>query len=640
MMSNDAETPISSNAAAPPNSQAALSNQSYSNPHPTPMRLHLAVNGVLNWVRGLNPWLLLIVTAHVLATYAILGGRYPITHSFAPNVIWSFEWASQVRQGILYPHWMEHTFGGLGSPSFHFYAPLSMFTVLPFTVLLKMSITAAVLFSTQVALLAMGLGVARLTNELCGPSNRWLAGITGALAVLSTYALLDAYARGAMAETWAMAIIPWLLASLLRSIGSRDPIARYPLIVTTALLGICHPPSFLLVMFTLAFCALITSFNWREVGNWLRRGFVPMLVGICLDGFYLGSAILDQKYVRIDRLNGDNTGMPTYRMLATELGHLSTKMSDGMEGDMIPGFAAGALAAIAVTYFLVRWGHPLGKSCSKPVVFLVATCILSGLMMTDLGRGVYATLPVFNRIQFAWRWLTLYTIVTVALWGVVLLMVNDPERRGLGLVRMCAWIVTLWMATQSQWIIGHMVDLQTPLAQRVDMLFDKLSRTGNLGNVSLPRNEINGGLLFVDRDDNVLFIDVHEYLPVNAPEGFAPRQYAPVEWTSAEGKVSNLVWRDLFRSFEVDSLAGGRILVRTRAWLGWEVDVNGTKSIGDSMGDGGRMAIIVPPGHSRITIHYVGTPNQHFGNWLSLGCLLALIGTYWWLKRNPEARMQ
>jgi hypothetical protein len=393
-------------------------------------------------------------------------------------------------------------------------------------------------------------------------------------------------------------------------------------------------------MFTLAFCALITSFNWREVGTWLRRGFLPMLVGICLDGFYLGSAILDQKFVRIDRLNGDNTGMPTYRMLATELGHLSTKMSDGMEGDMIPGFAAGALAAIAVTYFLVRWGHPLGRSCSKPVVFLVATCVLSALMMTDLGRGVYATLPVFNRIQFAWRWLTLYTIVTVALWGVVLLMVNDPERRGLGLVRMCAWIVTLWMATQSQWIIGHMVDLQTPLAQRVDLLFDKLSRTGNLGNVSLPRNEINGGLLFVDRDDNVLFLDVHEYLPNNAPEGFASRQYAPVEWTSEEGKVSNLVWRDLFRSFEVDSSAEGRILVRTRAWLGWEVDINGTKSIGDSMGEGGRMAIIVPPGHSRITIRYAGTPNQHLGNWLSLGCLLALSGTYWWLKRNPEARMK
>lgn len=598
------------------------------------------MRGRLEHAKRVNPWLSLIIVAHVIATRGVLNGRYPVTHSFAPNVIWSFEWASQVKQGILYPHWMEHAFAGLGHPTFHFYAPLSLFMVLPFTVLFKTGLTQGVLLSTQLALLVMGFGTARLTKDLCGPSNRWLAGTIGALAVLAPYPLLDAYARGAMAEAWAMGIIPWHLSSLLRSLESRDLISRYPLVATTTLLGICHPPSFLIVTSTLGFCALITSFSWREVFTWAKRVFIPMLVGIGLGAFYLASAILDQKYARIDLINNDITGTPTYRMLATELGRLSTKMSEGFEGDMVPGFAAGALAVVLAIYLLVRWGHPHGNSSAKPVVFLIATTVLSVLMMTDLGRGVYALLPVFNRVQFAWRWLTLYTIVSTVIWGFVLLMVSNPDRLGFGFLRMFVWIATLWMATQSQWTIAHMVDGQTSFAQRVDLLFDKLARTGTLGDAGLPRKEINGGLLYVDQNENVLYLDVHEYLPNGAPEGFPPRSYARVEWASGAGKITPVEWRDLYRAFDIDSPEGGRILLRTRAWLGWEVNVNGTASPGDSMGDGGRMAILVPKGHSRIIVRYAGTPNQHWGNWVSLVFAIALLATYGWLKRHPDAHVR
>ena len=121
--------------------------------------------------------------------------------------------------------------------------------------------------------------------------------------------------------------------------------------------------------------------------------------------------------------------------------------------------------------------------------------------------------------------------------------------------------------------------------------------------------------------------------------GFPPRRFEPVEWASGQGTISNVEWRNQYRRFQVDSPNGGRVLIRTTAWLGWQVDVNGVRTVGDHAGDEGRMSIVIPAGHSDVTVRYMGTPSQRAGTWLSIVTLLSLIGLSIWMKAKPLQRL-
>ena len=599
-------------------------------PPPRWSRLFAALKGaVAERVQRFNPWLLLLVPACYLATTHFLQGRYPITHSFAPNIIWAFEWTQQFRAGILFPRWTEYTFAGLGSPTFHFYAPLCMYMVLPFSVGLKLPITTSVLMSSMLTLPVLGIGVARLSDDLHGTHRRWIAGVAGALAVLAPYTWLDIYGRGAMAEAWGMAVLPWFLSALFRSESSPSTKSRFPLVIATAMLGLCHAPVFLITMSSTFLCMLITSSDWKQVEKWLIRGALPILVGIALDGFYLASAILDQRYVQVDYINVNTGGMPTYNMLAQEIGKLSTKVSDGFAGDMVPGFVIGATGAIWAAVLLWRRGHPDNEQLGRRVAFLVGLFAICSFMMVDLSKGVYGLLPTFNRIQFAWRWLTLCTVVTTALWSFVLSQSSERARTGYGISRMLAWIGVICAATLSQALIPPQVDWRDDVAQHTDALLQRTHSWQDLGDPADSPKEVNGGLLFADSHDRLLYLDVHEYMPTSkANGGFPPRLFEPVEWASGSGTISNLVWKNGLRSFHVSSPTGGVLLVRTTAWLGWAVEINGARSVGDVAGNQGRLSITLPKGASDVSVRYAGTTNQHLGELLTVLTLLGVAGVY------------
>jgi hypothetical protein len=130
---------------------------------------------------------------------------------------------------------------------------------------------------------------------------------------------------------------------------------------------------------------------------------------------------------------------------------------------------------------------------------------------------------------------------------------------------------------------------------------------------------------------------VNEYRPRTQKDlGTPPRTFAEVEWAEGNGALIGVQWRPGSRRFSVDSPTGGRVLVRTAAWLGWEISVNGKLSVGDQAGDFGRMIVDVPAGKSDVAITYRGTPNQRLGNTISLGTLLVIAGAFAWRWRKSR----
>jgi hypothetical protein len=590
------------------------------------------------WARQLNPYLLLLLPAFYLATLYATGSKYPISASYAPNVIWSHEWAEQFRNGIVYPRWMEHPYSGLGTPTFNFYGPLCMYATLPFSVGLGLSISTSILYSFWTALFLMSIGVARLGTTIFAPANRWLSVLIAILALLSPYALLNAYSRGALAETWAMAVFPWLLATLLESLDSPRLAARAKLIVATAAFALCHPPSLLLGTCAIGFALLVTARSQADLVRVVLRGGAPMLIAFALDAFYLLPALGDQKHVNIAFMT--TIGGPTadQRFLVTELGRLSLKFADGYDGLIVPAFSFYCLTMVLVLWCLRRYGDVDGTVRSRRVVFLLACAAIAALMMSDLSRGIYTLLPVFKKTQFSWRWMVVMTITALPAWGYFIYLVHRPGARRTSLLRIPAWLITVWAATNAFSTSMTSVDWNRADADLTDRLLEQMARAGHEADLSATPIRDFRGLLHINAKQELVVEDVAEYQPTTKSDGhFPPRTFDFVEWVSGSGSVSDIRWQMGHRQFAVDSTTGGQLLVRTSAWLGWRLTVNETRSVGDEGGDWGRMVVRVPPGHSTVKIDYVGTPNQRHGQLVSI-LVLALLFGYAGLKRHLVRR--
>lgn len=588
----------------------------------------------------LNPWLLLILPALYVVTAHVVAGRYPISASYAPNVIWGYEWAEQVRHGILYPRWMERTYVGLGSPSFHFYGPLCMYSMLPFSVGLGLSISTSVLLSFWSALFVMALGMARLTGTLFAPRHRWLSGVVAVMTLMSSYTLCNVYVRGALAETWAMAILPWLIDAMFRSVASTRFAARLALIGISAFFALCHPPLLLFGAGSIGLAVLMTSRSWKDLWCWIRRAMLPMLFGLGLDAHYLVSAIRDQAYVQIDALTANNELLAYNHVLVPELGHLSLKTADGFEGSMVPGFLFCCLAIVVGLRLLIRVSPISEEVNERRMVFLLTMAATSAMMMTDLSRGVYSLVPALNKAQFAWRWMAILSITSLPLWGYALLYVTRGPQRKARLLRIPVWLISIWSSTQVFGTTLGYVDWNKADSQRTDQLLAKLTAAHRESDASaLPIKEFRG-LIHVNAKNDVVLEDVPEYKPkLRVEGGLPPRTFAQVEWRVGQGNSEVTYWGPGKRRFVVDSPTGGEILVRTSAWHGWETNVNGIRAVGDESGDWGRMVVKIPKGHSNVEILYRGTSNQRKGVLISgiFGAALALYAA-WLLWRFRGSR--
>lgn len=630
--------PTSTGASSPhdqPSHNSVPPNTAHS--HGSDHRVLAAIDSLLWRLRRLNPYWVFFLVAGYFATLGAIGSRYPLSCSYAPNVLWSHEWAEQFRLGILYPRWMEHPYAGLGSPTFHFYGPFCMYATLPFSVGLGLSMSQSVLWSFWAAILVLGLGAERLTRCAYSPAPRWLSVLIGCMAMVSPYTPFDAYSRGALAETWAMALFPWMLTALLRSLDDPRLRARLSLLVATAAFALCHPPSLLMGATAIAFALLVTT---RGLSGWqrlVRRVAVPVLGGLALDGLYLIPAIGDQKYVNIQFMTNGGGPHARDRFLIKDMGRLSIKFVEGYEGILVPALVFLTLSVLLVVWLARRHGDLSGSARMRRVSFLGAVALVATLMMSDLTIGIYAIIPQFDQIQFTMRWMAILTVAALPVWAYVVLLAHHTSGTSGVFARAGVWLCAIWISSIAFATVLSAVDWSQRDADRSDQLFAQMDRRKAEADASATPISPFRGLLRVNAKGELILEDVIEYQPFPKGDGqFPPRTFDYVEWQSGRGAVSNVKWQHEHRSFDVDSPTGGRILLRTSAWLGWRVTVNSDTYPGDTHGDWGRMAIWLPPGHSHVQVDYVGTPKQRLGQWVSMLTLFFVMGYVAWVYRRHK----
>jgi hypothetical protein len=208
---------------------------------------------------------------------------------------------------------------------------------------------------------------------------------------------------------------------------------------------------------------------------------------------------------------------------------------------------------------------------------------------------------------------------------VLLLTVRSKRRRDLPW-RIPVCLITLWISTQAFATTMAYTNWDKAASEKTDALLARMRRAGRESDAGAGPIRDFMGLIHINAADEAILEDVREYRPLTQTnEGLPPRTFSPVEWMTGKGAIMTIEWDAGRRQFAIDSPTGGQLLVRTTAWLGWAITVNGKRTVGDQAGDWGRMIVTVPPGHSHVTIAYRGTPSQRVGTLLSLVVLLLLI---------------
>ena len=284
------------------------------------------------------------------------------------------------RAGVLFPRWYPDLNAGLGGPEPRAYpiVPLAVHAALALAANDAVwAISAATAAIPPLAGLLM-LMAARRRGASPGPALVAAVAWAGA-----PYLVVALHERAALAEAWGLALLPWVLDSLLPPpAGDRRWLVRGG--VAYAVLAACQLPLALMVGLLVA--------AWYVAG---RRGEVLRALAAGTLGLALSAVSWLPNVVALSRLQGEGLTSGAYRWDA----HL---LPGGLAGDPTLGrHLTAVLAAVAVALLIQL---AVGGREARAWSAMGLACVL---LATPLAAFLYRLVPGLGYLQFPWRWLGL-----------------------------------------------------------------------------------------------------------------------------------------------------------------------------------------------------------------------------------------
>lgn len=366
---------------------------------------------------------ILAVAALVLRHLATPGLPNPV--DFLMSVHRLDELAAALGQGILFPRFGPNLNFGYGAPLFQFYPPLASYLGWALS-LLGLGHVDALKLLMALALTAGSLGVYAYARFLF--RQRWAALVSSLLYLLSPYLLTVIFERGAVAESLAWGIFPWLVwsAHALYAGGRR----RHGLVLAlaVALMMTAHiATAMFLVPGVALFIAILALWDGRAGA--LKPVAAAFLLGLGMSAFYWLPAVGELGLTRTQEIMVDghlapvNNVVPLRELVQTQLLHQYA----GPERFRFTLWGA-ALGLVGVIGLALRRGLARRDPAARALWLWAAAWGVVALLQTTLSLPFWAHAPFVDFIQFPWR---LYGVASfsVALLAGALFMVNPAWAR-------------------------------------------------------------------------------------------------------------------------------------------------------------------------------------------------------------------
>ena len=314
-----------------------------------------------------------------------------------------------IRQGHIYPRWVDMLGFGFGYPLFNFYPPF-IYYIGVFFRLFGASYIWSIKLMIIVGFFLAAYGSYLFVKRLIGKTYGVLA------SVLYTYFFYHAvltYVRGAFAEFFSMAIIPFLFIALWN--GKKNPSLRSAIFIglSFAILILTHPliafPTLFFVGFFIVFAIITNKQKLRQLITYA----CGMIIALGISAFFWLPSLFERKFTLVDAiLTKELASYKIHYIFPQQFiyspwgyGGSINGPYDGMTFQL--GKIHLFLALLAIISSLIYWAKTRVFSHTLKQFFLITFLAVFSLFMTTyFSSFVWDNVTFLHYLQFPWRFLT------------------------------------------------------------------------------------------------------------------------------------------------------------------------------------------------------------------------------------------
>lgn len=465
--------------------------------------------------------------------------------------------------------WVPDMGWGNGMPLFNFYGVFTYYLGGLISFVTGYLVASKILFF--LGLIAGSFGLYLLVRDLWGK----YAGLASAiLYMFAPYKALDIYVRGALSESMALTLIPFVLYFGYKKNYRFFVLTLFLFLITHNIMTIIFLPVVLL---------------WMIYWDNPKTVITTFALALGLSSFFILPAFLEKSLVQTESLTRFELD---YRANFISVKQLFLDRVWGY-GTSIPGPEGGM-------NFSIGWPHwiivllsifliPFIKNRKSLLLatFYILLFLFSIFMTHNKSSFIWKTFSILEYFQFPWRFLSLSILTSSILGGFVIFMVKEK-------LRIYATVFIIVLTIILNWS------------------YFKPREYYNITDAQ----KLSGELWEQQRKGAIL-----DYLPKTALE---PRE--------AAATLNNFNYRSNKFTLDLNINNETQIEIPVYYFPNWEVTIDGTKQKITHDNILGRISVKVPEGQHKIVGKFKNTPIRTVANLISL--LSLVIGVTLWKKRK------
>lgn len=486
--------------------------------------------------------------------------------------------------------WVPDMGYGNGYPLFNYYNPFAFYIGALLSFPLGFIWAAKMLF--LIPLILGGIAMYLLASEIFGKKSGLLAGI---LFVFAPYRALDTYVRGAVAESFAIALIPLVFYFGLRLVKEKNIFNIVALAISLAAFLLSH--TIMTLLFLPVFLLTLIFWLLKETKN-IKPLILSLILGIGLSAFFTVPAFLEKDLVQIDNLTKLDLD---FRAHFVSLNQLFLDRGWGYE---TISFQIGwphwwlAFAAFAASLFITK------NKFSSLAIFVFAAFAFSLFMTHVRSAFIWEAIGILHFTQFPWRFLSV-AIFAASLLGGYLVKITPEKYKDIKNIKNVLLITVALVTILLNW--GYF--------KPQEFYFDLTDQ-----------KKLSGELFKTQQKAAIL-----DFLPKGIPQ---PKEAAPDGPITRSGKAEIVQFEKRSNSFEFSA----KVLDRAKFELpifdfpNWQVRINGVAKNHTSDNYLRRISIELEPGEYKVSGQLKNTAVRAVSNAISLISLLALLAVIFYGK--------
>jgi len=563
----------------------------------------------------------------LVAAWPILTQSLPSTDDGALHMLRLVQLDRCLQHGRFCLRWAPDFAHGYGYPGFNYYMNLPTIYAEGLH-LLGLGFPQAMAGGFLTALLLSGWGAYLLGRDLAGRK----AGLVAAVAYMyAPYQFFDSAFRGNLPESWALALVPWVLWAARRAALSRRWRDIVPFAAAYGALLFTHNIYALIASLAVGAYLLLLWWQGGRSPREARRLIAMICLGLALGAFFWVPAFFERGWTRYSPSLFDYQAyfLPLRELLALPPQHDLSALNPDVPRSLSWGMLL--LVAAGVVAWVLRRGRGRAEAHTAPAIewaFFGLVLAATALLTLPAAAPLYRIVQPLQLIQMPWRFLGLASLAgsICAGWAIARLP-NGNKVWSPRLIAACGAMVLL-IATAVPWTYA------APFPQQQDPGVDEIIRweyaTGLIGGTS-----------------------AQEFLPVWS-SGVPAAPADPALLTEQDPIIARLDEASLPDGARVITAAHGvmgarlrietpvafRALYKQFYYPGWRVEVDGRAVPLIAVAPYGLLGFEIPSGEHEIVVRPTTTPMRTAGTAITAAGVLCAVGVVLIDRAAPPAAIR